>query len=166
MTEDWGSWRRMRERDIPAVIGIADTVHPAYPEEAAVFRERMRLSPNGCFVLQQNDRLSGYAISHPWLQGDPPPLNALLGGLPEEPTTYYVHDLAILPEARGKGAGEVLLAILIAEARSRNLSTLSLVAVNNSAPFWMRFGFESAAEPLQRKLASYGGNARLLELPL
>jgi ribosomal protein S18 acetylase RimI-like enzyme len=154
----------MRDGDIATVVEIAGAIHPAYHEDEAIFHERLRLSPNGCFVLEQNGRLFGYAISHPWLQSDPPPLNSLLGGLPREPTTYYIHDLAILPEARGRGAGEELLALLIGEARSRKLTTLSLVAVNNSVPFWNRHGFESAAAPLQKKLASYGGDARLLEL--
>ena len=48
MTEPVGGWRPMRDGDIAAVIEIADMVHPAYPEEAAVFHERIQLSPNGC----------------------------------------------------------------------------------------------------------------------
>jgi len=156
----------MRDGDIAAVVEIANAVHPAYPEDEAIFRERLLLSPNGCFVLEQNGHLSGYAISHPWLQGNPPPLNSLLGDLPAKPTSYLVHDLAILPESRGRGAGEILIALLIQEARSRNLTTLSLVAVNNSVPFWTRHGFQIAAPALQKKVASYGDDARLLEFPL
>jgi ribosomal protein S18 acetylase RimI-like enzyme len=38
--------------DLPAVMRIGDEVHQALPEDEEVFRERLMLFPEGCFVLE------------------------------------------------------------------------------------------------------------------
>ncbi|MEJ1976896.1 MAG: hypothetical protein WDN49_13095 [Acetobacteraceae bacterium] len=58
---------------------------PLYPEEPAVLAERLQLYPAGCLVLQVGQGIAGYAVSHPWLFGRPPALNARLEGLPDSP---------------------------------------------------------------------------------
>ena len=128
----------MQADDLPAVNGIADRVHPAFPERPAIPAERLALYPNGCLVLERDGAVMGYAVSHPW-HGKPPALDTLLGQLPITPATYYLHDLALLPAARGNGAAAV--AWLIRQAARENLATLSLVAVNDSVGFWQRQGF-------------------------
>jgi hypothetical protein len=94
-------WRHMSEDDLASVFSIVDRVHPSYPEDEAVFVERLRLYPEGCLILDIDGDIAAYVISHPWYYGDPPSLNSLLGKLPEDATTYYLHDLVVLPEARG-----------------------------------------------------------------
>jgi len=50
----------MTEADLPAALAIAEVVHPNYPEDPAVFTERLALYPRGCLVLVQgrpDDRL-------------------------------------------------------------------------------------------------------------
>ncbi|NEW95116.1 GNAT family N-acetyltransferase, partial [Rhodopseudomonas sp. BR0M22] len=44
------TWRGMTPADLPAVDAIAAVVHAAYPEDAAVFAERLALHPDGCLV--------------------------------------------------------------------------------------------------------------------
>ncbi len=44
-------WRRMTRSDLAKVERIGETVHPDYPEDAAVIAERLQLYPAGCFVL-------------------------------------------------------------------------------------------------------------------
>ena len=69
------------------------------------FAERVRLYPSGCFIYKSADRPCGYILSHPWVRNSPTPLNALLGQIPGDARTYYLHDLALLPKVRGLGAG-------------------------------------------------------------
>ncbi len=156
-------WRPMSSQDLAEVQVLADSIHVNHPEDAAVFVERLRLYPEGCYVLADGKRLLGYALTHPWRYGEPPPLNALLGELPRDASTYYVHDVALLPDARGQGHAAEIVAILAEHAGMAGFGNLSLVAVNGSQGFWERFGFRTAAIPgLDAKLLSYGPDAMLM----
>ena len=157
----------MTAADLPALLAVADKVHPTYPEDAAVFEERLDLFPAGCLVLDQGGSLIGYILSHPWTYAAPPALNSLLGALPAPPTTYYIHDIALLPEARGTGAANAVVAQLIKLAESLRLPNLCLVAVNNSIAFWQRHGFALTPIPaLDPKLRSYDEAARFMVRPI
>ncbi|MFE1597749.1 GNAT family N-acetyltransferase [Methylobacterium sp. ID0610] len=162
MTDD-ARWRSLTAADLAAVDAIAAIVHPDYPEDEAVAAERLALYPDGCFLLESAGRPAGYAISHPWSFGEPPALDSLLGAIPAGATTHYLHDVALLPAARGAGATSALLAILTRQAAGAGLDTLSLVAVNGSVAFWERRGFRAVEdERIRRKLASYGRGARFM----
>jgi GNAT superfamily N-acetyltransferase len=163
MTPDRASWRQMQSADLPAVTALAALIHPGYPEDAAIFTERQRLYPPGSRVLERSGTLTAYLVSHPWLDRAPPALNALLGELPERPTTYYLHDLALLPEVRGSGAAAQVVGTLIDQAQAERLPSLSLIAVNGSAGFWRRQGFEAVEDQaLATKLRSYGDDAQFM----
>jgi hypothetical protein len=45
-----GRWRAMAAADLPAVNALAERIHPSFPEDAAIFAERLRLYPDGCRV--------------------------------------------------------------------------------------------------------------------
>ncbi|MBB4019265.1 GNAT superfamily N-acetyltransferase [Chelatococcus caeni] len=153
-------WRPMTVTDLQDVDAIARAVHPGFPERPEVFTERLALFPAGCLILERDGEAAGYLLSHPWHAGAPPPLDSLLGRLPPAATTYYLHDIALLPRGRGTGAAGAALPHLVRQARIVGADNLSLVAVNNSAPFWQRHGFVAADAPgLADKLASYGGDA-------
>ncbi|MBZ6076377.1 GNAT family N-acetyltransferase [Microvirga puerhi] len=158
-----GFWRPMTAEDLPVVKALADRIHVDHPEDMQVFVERLALHRAGCHVLEEDKRLIGYTLSHPWRFGNPPALNTPLGSIPADATTYYVHDVALLPESRGKGYAADIVARLTQHAIERGFDNLSLVAVNGSRGFWGRFGFQEAmTEALRRKLASYGGDALLM----
>lgn len=153
-------WRAMAPSDIDGVCGIADVVHPNYPEDRGVFEDRLANCPEGCRVLEQGNRILGYVLSHPWRFGRPPKLNQPLGALPPQPDTYYIHDVALLPETRGIGAASPLIEALAALAAERGLPTMSLIAVNGSEGFWRRHGFRRLVDPaIERTLASYDADA-------
>ncbi len=163
MTFGLPSWRPMRPADLPAVNALAALIHPGYPEDAVVFAERLRLYPPGCRVLERDGGLAAYVVSHPWLDRAPPALNVLLGELPAQPSTYYLHDLALLPEMRGSGASVQVVVALAEQARNEQLPSLSLIAVNGSAGFWQRQGFEAVVDDaLAEKLRSYGEDAQFM----
>lgn len=156
-------WRAMSVADLPLVSVLAARVHPEYPEDEAVFAERLRLYPPGCRVLEGEQGLVAYIVSHPWRHLEPPPLNALLGALPLQPSTFYIHDLALASEARGTGAASLVVDELADQARKAGLPTMSLIAVNGSAGFWQRQGFEAVQDQLlDAKLRSYGDDARFM----
>ncbi len=148
----------MAAGDIAAVAAIAARVHPDFPESPAVFAERQRLAPAGCLMLQTGDAAEGYVLSHPWTLASPPVLDTLLGALPAAPDCWYLHDLALLPSTRGAGLGPVAVDLLAARARAAGLPRMALVAVNGSAPFWLRQGFDPAPPPA-KGLAGYGADA-------
>lgn len=154
-------WRRMEAGDLASVTDIAADVHTDFHEDDIVFLERLKLYPDGCLVLEgAAGRLFGYAISHPWLLYSMPALNSALGRLPDVPTTYYLHDIALLPQSRGTGSAGTVVSILVGQAVEAGLSTMSLVAVNGSAGFWQKNGFKIVSRAdLQPKLKTYSDDA-------
>lgn len=157
-------WRPTTVTDLPDVDTIAQAVHPDFPERPEVFTERLALFPAGCLLLERDGKAMGYLLSHPWHVGAPPPLDSLLGSLPPAATTYYLHDIALLPPSRGAGAASAVLPYLVRQAEIAGTDNLSLVAVNNSAPFWRRHGFAAVDLPgLAEKLASYGADALYMQ---
>ena len=156
-------WRPMVPQDLDGVQELADAIHPDHPESMDVFAERLRLYPRGCHVLGAGRSLMGYDISHPWHLGKPPALNSRLGEIPGDASTYYIHDVALLPEARGKGYASQAVEELALHACAVGLGNLSLVAVNRSQIFWEKLGFHATAVPgLDGKLLSYGSDAVLM----
>lgn len=157
------SWRLLGAGDLDAVAVLASIVHPDYPEDVSVFAERLALFPQGCFALCDAGRLIGYALSHPWLFGEPPRLNSLLGALQQRPTTIHIHDVALLPEARGSGAGSAIVARIAACAASAGVPSMSLVAVDGALSFWERHGFRvDDAAASSSSLPTYGRSARYM----
>ena len=157
------SWRTMTPADLPAVMGVAAVVHPAFPEDEAVFAERLRLAPEGCHALAGQDGLLGYCVSHPWPLDAVPALNAQLGDVPMRPANWYIHDLALLPAARGGGAAGHIVAAIAGAAVGAGCTSMALVAVSGSAGFWHRQGFRERTVPaLAAKLASYDDAARYM----
>lgn len=161
------AWRAMTGYDPAKVFAIANRVHPGFFEAEAVLAERQALYPHGCYVLEVGEEAAGYVLSHPWPRGEAPALNRLLGALPEAADSYYLHDLALLPLARGIGAAGMIVAALEKHARARGFAGMSLVAVNGSAGFWSRHGFvPEAGAALADKLAGYGADAQFMRKPL
>lgn len=151
-------WRPMAAPDIPAVTDISDAVHGDYTEHAAVYFERLQFYPAGCWLLERDGQAIGYLLSHPWTGTQPPALNHLIQTLPEPADHYYLHDLALLPGARGSGAAQAAIGIVRDQARQAGFTRIALTAVNGADAFWVRNGFTIVAggEP-------YGGGSVAME---
>lgn len=143
----------MRPADLDAVAAIAAVVHPGYPERPQVFADRLTLFPAGCLMAEEDGRPLGYCLSHPGIIGQPPALDTVLGALPRAADCLYLHDVALLPEARSRHLGAALAGLLEDVARAQGFDRVALTAVNNSDGFWQRLGY--GAQPCA-KLASYG----------
>lgn len=157
-------WRRMEAGDLAAVSRMAAIIHTGFFEEDAIYSERLELYPEGCHLLQAaSGETLGYAITHPWRLYSMPALNSMLERLPTTPSTYYLHDIALMPAARGTGAAGRIVSLLAAHAGEQGFDTMSLVAVNNSAGFWQKHGFEIDDRPeLEAKLRTYSDDARFM----
>ena len=157
------AWRKAASADLPAIDRIARAVHPLLPERPEVFAEKLQLFPAGCLVAWQGAEATGYALSHPWAPGAAPPLDRLLGKLPPEAACLFIHDVALLPAARGRGAGRSLLPRLDLVARRHGLRTMALVSVYGTTGFWEGLGFTAASAGLAE---GYGPEARYMTRPL
>jgi GNAT superfamily N-acetyltransferase len=154
----------MAPGDLRAVLAIAAAVHPDYPESEAVFAERLALFPAGCLMLESGGAAAGYATAHPWYHRRPPALDVLLGALPPVPEVLYLHDLALLPAARGAGAGRVAIQRLAALAGGL---PMALVAIAGTEEFWRAQGFAATSDPaLDDILRRYDHAARYMERSL
>lgn len=159
-----GHWRPMQASDIPAVTAISDAVHGELTESAEVFAERCVLYPAGCFLFDREGVAAGFLISHPWRRRSPVPLETLVGAIPADAESYYLHDLALLPSARGSGAGGLVVQQALVHAASAGFREASLVAVHGADSFWARQGFQHVTdEALARKLQSYGEGTYFME---
>lgn len=158
------TWRPMTLEDLEGVLALADVAFPDHFEEPVRFEERLRLSPSTCFTLiASHGDIEGYLIAYPWTHGSAPPLNGPIGEIPENADVLYIHDLALLPVARGKGVTRAILDHLVEAVPLAGWRGLALVAVNQSVPFWERNGFEVIEVPsMGAKLASYGDDARYM----
>lgn len=156
-----GIWRSMKQSDLADVCQIAAICHPDFPEDDAVLHEKLTLSPDTCFVWSVGKTVNGYLLTHPYTLGNIPPLNELLGTLPSKSDTLFIHDLAILPNARQTGVGAKAVQAVLSCAKDKQLQTLSLVAVNGSLPFWQKQGFHiiEPTELVAKKLLTYSADA-------
>ncbi|GIL40387.1 GNAT family N-acetyltransferase [Roseiterribacter gracilis] len=150
------AWRPLQQTDLPQVDEIAARVHPDLPEDPSVLAEKLALYPSGCFAFAWGEKLNGYLFSHPWR--GVPKLNTKLVVIPVDADAYYIHDLALLPGARGMQAGTQIVQHLATTKHAEGFPRMALVAVYNSVPFWKRQGFQLT----DRIITGYGGKAHYM----
>ncbi|GGI23500.1 N-acetyltransferase [Bradyrhizobium guangdongense] len=153
-------WRHAHAGDLEAICTIAARIHPDLAERPEIFAEKMRLYPRGCRVLATGGEIAGYALAHPWMRHQVPPLDYFLGRLPDGADCLYIHDVAVLPDHRG-GAARAYVTEIGELARSSGIATLALVSVYGTRVLWERLGFHAVAPDaaLRDKLSSYGASA-------
>lgn len=159
-------WRPMEQADIAPVGDLSAAIHDKYRESPAVYAERLRLFPAGCHVLADEDGIHGFLVGHPWIAASPPLLDRPLGGLPPAPDCYYLHDLALAPETRGRGLARVAVGKALDTARQAGLPRVTLIAVNDAFGFWSAQGFTPVGDGRLPPEKGYGPEARFMERPL
>jgi len=159
--------RMMGSADIPAVLEIQAVCYTEVtPESDESLHAKLKASQSTCFIASIEDDIVGYLISLPWEFSSPPALNAETCRLPLLPDCLYLHDLAVTPGARKFGTGRALVEAFLSRLRGLGLGRASLTAVQNSAPYWERYGFRAVplSEPLKAKLSTYGEGVLYMEL--
>ena len=157
-------------RDMPAVMRIQAQCYSAIvPESLASMAAKRHAAPHTCHAAWHADALVGYLLSLPVRGLALPPLDSPDCVLAADADALYLHDLALAPAARGSGAGRALVARALAVGAQAGLKRALLVAIQGSAPYWARHGFETVEPPhaeLRAKLASYGADAQLMQRAL
>lgn len=164
-SQDEIKWLPLLESDISKVDRIARQVHPTLPERPEIFAEKLRLFPGGCFKFMFDGKMHGYALSHPWMLYSIPPLDDFLHTLPDNPDCLYIHDVAVLPQARGHGAAGLFIAEVAKVAQQMQIRHLACVSVYGTDVLWSRFGFRVVSDKLRGTLTSYGESAKYLTAP-
>jgi predicted N-acetyltransferase YhbS len=150
--------RPLSRDDLPTVLAVqrrcyrADVVEPL-----EAFERRLALFAAGCLGAEDAGALGGYVFGHPWTLGRIVPLGVALRSLPRQRDCFYIHDLAVLPEWRGRGVAARLVGAVVELAGNLGFERAALVAVQGSEPFWRRHGFRSVRsfEYAKRFPASY-----------
>ncbi|RJF90943.1 GNAT family N-acetyltransferase [Sphingomonas cavernae] len=156
-------WRAMKADDVSAVADVATVIHLDYPENPAVFAACFALYPAGCHILEGDDgRVAGYLVSHPGRLDTPPVLDVPLKELPEPQDCYFLHDLALGAETRGRGFAGQAVDMVIEEARRGGFDRIALIAVGDAHGFWARQGFVPLGDGLLDPAKGYGVEARAL----
>ncbi len=156
-------WRQATTEDLKAIDAIGNGIHTSLPERPEVFAEKLGLFPSGCRVLTYSGETVGYGISHPWHLNKIPPLDTYLKELPSQPDCIFIHDVVVMPSARGHGAAQRFIEIVADAARECLIPALALVSVYNTHPLWMKCGFEIVQRvDLTEKLRSYGDTAQYM----
>lgn len=156
-------WLPIIDSDLDIINRIADEVHTSLPERPEVFAEKSKLFPAGCRKFVYKGKTVGYGFSHPWSLNSIPPLDTFLENLPEDPECIYIHDVVVLPQARGKGAAAAYISYLEHVASNLGIDTMALVSVYGTDRLWSRFGFRIAhSTEVDKKLSSYGPTAKYM----
>ncbi|ODT19330.1 MAG: hypothetical protein ABS54_15270 [Hyphomicrobium sp. SCN 65-11] len=160
-------WRPALLADVADIARLSKAHLGPYAEGDPIFAERIRLAPEGCFVLTRGPAIVGYFCSHPWMRQKPPALHEMLGEIPAVSDCWYVHDVAVDPDARGGGVVANICARALDVARSKGFRTAMLVAVSGADRYWEKLGFvDATTEALRLKLKDYGDDAVYMERAL
>lgn len=163
VADDAPRWRPVEAADLAAIDAISETLHPGLPERPEVLAEKLRLFPEGGLALVTAGAVVGYGVAHPWTLGDAPKLDRCLGALPGAPDCLFIHDVAVLPAARGHRAAAAFVARMRVIARARGIGTLALVSVYDTRPMWIGLGFSVVDDPAQAPdVSAYGAVARYM----
>lgn len=156
-------WRPAAVGDVDAICEIERQAHPYLSERAEVHAEKIALFGEGCGILAEGSSILGYAIAYPWRVDDIPATDVLLGALPDEADCIFIHDVTLLPQARGRGAGKTFVERASALARTRELRWLALVSVYGTHTLWGGMGFAiQEASRFSEALKPYGQTARYM----
>jgi predicted N-acetyltransferase YhbS len=158
--------RLMAAADLAAVLEIQAVCYTELtPESKESLHAKLRASPSTCFIASIAGDTVGYLFALPWELSNPPMLNAATCRLPASPNCLYLHDLAVAPHARKSGAGRALVEAFLTRLRELELGRASLIAVQNSTPYWERHGFRAVppSASLKAKLSTYGEGVEYME---
>lgn len=166
--------RPLIRRDVNVCVRIeADSYPPSIHEGAALFEKFIKTHSSYCWVVVDDGIASpllgegevvGYMLCLPTCMIDVP-ISLSSAPLPVTPSskadTLYIHDMAVAPSHRKRGAALVLQQATANIARYDRLRTLTLTAVFGAATYWARKGFEE----ISRAGLSTEAQARLREYP-
>ena len=103
--------------------------------------------------------------THDWPGAAPPPLHCPLPAVAAAQCAF-LHDLAVVPRAHGRGVGGALFAAVRQWALGARHEALNLVSLVGAVSYWQRCGFAPVAPADASAMAAYGDGACFMRLPL
>jgi hypothetical protein len=157
------NWQPLLLSDLERVNNLADLIHIDLPERPEVFAEKVNLFPKGCMKVEVNNTLIAYGIAHPWILYSIPPLDDLLHKIPLSSDCLYIHDVVVVPNARGNSLAGEFTKQIKATAIELGFLKLALVSVYGTNALWAKFGFvEYTNNDIAKKIISYGSTAKYM----
>lgn len=158
--------RPMTAADLPAILGVQRLAYgDAYQETAEVLDAKRQRSPAACWVACDAHGLLGYVFAHDWPGAAPPPLHCPLPAVAAAQCAF-LHDLAVVPRAHGRGVGGALFAAVRQWALGARHEALNLVSLVGAVSYWQRCGFAPVAPADASAMAAYGDGACFMRLAL
>lgn len=149
------SIKPMQSHHLPGVMAVQIVAyHEIEPESLAVMERKWELSPQSCFVALADNEVKGYVLAHPWRAESIPVLYSVLDVLPADADSLYLHDLALLPEWRGRHVAVELFKNMRNAAIDRGYRGSHLVSIQSSMRFWEKMGYRKA-ENIACQLETY-----------
>lgn len=143
--------RTLTPADIGAVLHIQSCCYGAeYQESDAAFLGKCDAFPRGAIGAFADGELVAYVFCLPAMLGETVPLNRAAHDVSKRHDCLYIHDLAVLPRMRGADCGRALLEQVRRLAADEGLHAFALVAVQQAAGYWRRWGF------VERREVAYG----------
>lgn len=165
--------RPLQVADVPAVLALQAQCYEArFLESAQAFEAKLQAAKDHgtCWLASsEGGQPLAYLISLPASAHSLPALDAGSAEVPAQPQLLYLHDVAVAPAGRSLGLASKLIERVEQRAAALGLRELGLVAVQGSAPFWMRKGFAPLSQLPQAialKLASFGPDACFMQRAL
>ena len=147
------SLRQLTVDDIDDLQRISQTCYTLdLREQRECIVHKYLLFPKGYLGVFVEHELIGYVVFHPWKLNLPVSLNDSTYVLPGISDCIYIHDLAILPGHRHANCSAQLIHHMMQIGQELNLVSYALVAVQNSEPYWERWGFKAI------RLMKYGNS--------
>ena len=101
--------------------------------------------------------------SRNWTLFSAPALNEFFVSIPENADCMHIHDIAALPEARGRRSVAHYVALVRALAADLKMRNLACVSVYDTDALWARYGFRvEARDTVSSRITSYGPTARYM----
>jgi predicted N-acetyltransferase YhbS len=117
-------------------------------------------------VDEASGRLMGFLLAHPSERDAIYMLHHVPTSCDCSSGVVFVHDMSVLPEARGRGVGAALVRRFLDTHSER--SSVQLMAVNGAEAYWSRFGFERSEQVQMRigdeVVANYCGSCVYMTL--
>ena len=148
--------RQIQESDWPAIVSIQSEVYTTVePETEQVLRSKVRLGKQFCRVItDSSEMVVGYCLAHPWDE-HPIVLDTIYHEI-RDSQLLYIHDLAISPQHKGKGLGQMVVESLISAAKAHSLNSIKIIALRQALSFWEKVNFHSKKVNVD---ACYGDDA-------
>lgn len=161
--------RPLTAADLPELMAVQLACYgAAFAEGGEVFARRLASAADCSLALEQDGRLRAYLAAYRSRLSKVTPLHGDFEAV-EAPDTLYLHDMAVHPDAAGRGLARALLAPLWERARAEGLRHTALVSVQGSRAYWERHGYRLHAldQARQRQhLQGYGQDALYMSRPL